>query len=488
MSVDLDKLLTENIVEETYDEDASRKMLIFFKEKDVTLEDLLEWQKIHPVVFPWNKEYNTLRLGFNKIGQFFPKLIIMVSRKRDVQWTLALSKKYDIPFTIKGGGHDSINYSLCNGIIIDLSKRDYINLQDDNTIKIGAGVRIGCLIEILNKNNLFLPSGSCMNVGVASLTSGGGIGYLRRKFGLTLDNLLSMTIVLADGKIVKCDKTNHSDLFWAVCGSGGGSFGVMTDLTFRTHKAVKMVIFDVWIPFCNFKGVFDIWQKWNFKATDNLTSYIQLYSPNNTKKEQAILVAGQFIGKKSELLDLLKVFGDMPSRKSLHYKNLLAVECHCCVKYPEYFYKYLNLLASEYLSSEAISGLEKIMKISPSNASIEIDGLGGAITKIKSTDTGFFWRNSIFWLLIRSAGDQQEDIPLMDKWVRSTYNYLLKNGMANSKTKLPMSYVNFKDPELTKEEYPLAYFGDNAKKLSKIKRKYDPNDVFHFAQSVPLKL
>lgn len=488
MSIDLNKVLTENIVEEQYCEDVTRKTIKFFEEIDISLKDLLDLQKNHPIIYPWDAKYNTLRLGFNKIGQYFPKFIVMVSKKKDVKWALQFVKKYDIPFTIKGGGHDSLCYSLCNGIIIDLSNRDYINVNlENNIISIGSGVRIGCLIEVLNKNNLFISCGSCFNVGVTGLTLGCGIGYLRRKYGLTIDHLLEITIVLSEGKIVRCSKDNYSDLFWALSGGGGGSFGVVTDLTFRAHKAEKMVIFNVWIPFKHFTDAFDIWQKWSFEATENLTSYIQLYSPNSDK-EEAILVAGQFIGKKSELLKLLEIFGDRPSKKILHYKNLLETECECCIKYPEYFYKYLNLFTSEYLPKKTIHGLKKILENSPSYCRIEIDGMGGAISKIKSTDTAFPWRDSKFWLVCRAAIDHQENVSYMNKWVHSTYDYLLKNGMRNPKTGLAMSYVNFKNSELKKEEYPLVYWSENAKKLSKIKRKYDPDDIFHFAQSVPLKL
>ena len=489
MSVDLNKVLKENILEEQYYEDVTRKTIKFFSEINLSLKDLLDLQKKHPIIYPWDEQYNTSRLGFNKIGQYFPKFIVMVSRKKDVKWALEFTKKYNILFTIKGGGHDSLCYSLCNGIIIDLTNRNYIDIAPgSNIVKVGAGVRIGFLVEALNKNNLFISMGSCFNVGIVGLTLGMGCGFLRRKYGLTIDHLLEVTIVLPEGKIVKCDKDNYSDLFWALSGSGGGSFGVVTDLTFKAHKAVKMVIFSMWIPFKCFTHAFDIWQKWSFEATENLTSYIQLYSPNDNPREEAILVAGQFIGKKSELLKLLEIFGDLPSKKTLHYRSLLQTECECCIKYPEYFYKYLNLFALEYLPKKTIRGLKKILENSPSYCRIEIDGMGGAISKIRPTDTAFPWRNSIFWLVCRSATDNQEDIPYMNKWAHSTYDYLLNNGMGNPKTGLAMSYVNFKNPELTKEEYPLVYWSENAKKLSKIKRKYDPDNVFHFTQSVPLKL
>ena len=481
MSVDLNKVINEPITEEQYDEDTTRKTLFFFKDKGIELEDLLKWQKEYPIIFPWNKQYNTLRLGFNRIGQFFPKFIMMVKKRRDAQWALKFAKQNNIEFSIKSGGHDSLNHSLSDGIIIDMSNRDYIKTRYDGTIKLGAGVKLGFLIEELNKQKLFISSGSCHNVGVSGLVQGGGIGFLRRKFGLTIDFLLEVSIILANGEIVKANKNINIDLFWALRGSGGGSFGIITDLIFKTEKIDKLVVFDLWVPFKYFEQILTIWPEWNFNANNNLTSYLQLYSPNNKEHKEAILIAGQFLGRKSELKVLLKVFEDYVSFSSIHYKNLLQLECECLISVPPFFYKYLNLLCDEYFNVETIRRLKKIMKLSPSNASIEIDGMGGKVAETGATETAFYWRNSKFWLLLRAASDSQADIPNMNKWVCSTYQYLLDEGVKEH------SYCNFKNPDLDKEHYPYVYWGKNAKQLSKIKQKYDPDNVFHFAQSIPLK-
>lgn len=485
MSIDIYNALNKIVLEEEYDEDISKKCVNFFEELGVKLEELLEWQKKYPIIYPWDKDYSIKRLGYNRIGQYFPKFIMMAKRKSDVQWALKIALKYNIPFVPRSGGHCSVNTSLCNGIIIDLSHRNYIKIDDKGITKIGAGIRLGELVLKLGEENRFCSIGSCQNTGT-NFFSGGGIGYLRRKFGLGIDNLLSITIILADGTIIKANKDVNTDLFWGLRGGGGNSFGVITDLTIHTHELEKMVIFKLWINFRYFDKVFDIWQRWNFEAPHELTSWIQFFPQNNKYPEQ-ILIAGQFFGRKKDLLKLLNIFEDFISFKSLHYDTFVKAACECC-SHPNYFYKYLTLFAPNYLSYETIKGLKKIVKKMPENSTIEIDGMGGKISEVPSNDTAFPYRNSKFWIIVKMCGDDQEKIPIMEKWTKSTHNFLINNGVCDEKTGLPQNYVNFKDLELSPKNYPLSYWNSNAERLSKIKRKYDPDNIFHFSQSVPLNL
>jgi len=486
MSIDIYKALDEIVLEEQYTEDVSKKCVVYFNELGISLDELIGWKKLYPIVYPWDKNYNSLRLNYNRIGQFFPKFIMMAKKKCHIQWAIKIALKYKIKFTIRSGGHCSVNSSLCNGIVIDLSNRNYIKVKDD-IVKIGSGTKFGFLIEELNKYNKFFPTGSCQSVCPAGFIQAGGIGYLRRKYGLGIDNLLSITMIIADGSIIKVDKDNYSDLFWGIRGSAGGSLGLITDLTLRTYKLNKIALFKLWINFKHFNKVFDIWQKWNFEAPHDLTSWIQFYPPHDNKYPEQIMISGQYYGRKKELLKLLCIFDDFISSKSLEYDTFVEAACKCC-SHPNYFYKYLTLFAPNYLSYEAINGLRKIMKHAPPNSTVEIDGMGGQITKVNPIETAFPYRNAKCWIICKCCSDSQEDIPMMEKWTRSTHDFLVKNGVCDEKTGLPCNYVNFKDLELSLKDYPYSYWQCNVKKLVKIKQKYDPDNVFHFSQSVPLKL
>lgn len=145
---------------EKYTDDVSRLTIIYFQQKGITIHELLEYQKYYSIIYPWDIDYNSVRLNFNRVGQYYPKMIIMISRSKDILWIINFALKYNITFTIRGGGHDSHCYSLCNGIMIDTTKRNFIKFQDNNTIKVGAGVRLGPLVEKLGDKSLFIPHGT----------------------------------------------------------------------------------------------------------------------------------------------------------------------------------------------------------------------------------------------------------------------------------------------------------------------------------------
>jgi len=480
-------IVGEEGLDEKYFDDVSRRTVIFFKDKNISIKDLLEYQKKYPIIYPWNSEYNDIRLNFNRVGQFFPKMIVKIKKKKDAQWVLQLAQKYDIKFTIRGGAHCSNCYSLCNEIVIDTLKRNYVKYLDNNIIKVGAGVLLGPLLEQLAKKKLYLPVGSCNSVNIVGLSTGGAIPLFRRKFGLTADSMLSITIILADNTVVKADKDNYSDLFFAIRGAGGGNFGVITDLTFQTYELTQVVLFELWIPFKHFVKAFDVWQRWAPVQTNDLTAFIHLYSPNSKEHQESIYVSGQFDGKKSELRELIKVFDGLYTSSKVWRVSIVDCEKHHFNPYPSLFYSYLNLFATEYLSLPAIKNLKKTMKCAPANFRLEIDAMSGKISEVSKKDTAFYWRDALMWIVMRAATDSQEDLIEPAKCVRSTYNQLLDDGLRNPKTGLGRAYCNFKDPELTKEQFPLVYWGNNTKKLMKIKAKYDPNNVFNYAQSIPLK-
>lgn len=128
MSQDICEIIEEPVLEEKYTTDVSRSTVNFFKSKGIKLCQLLKWQEEHPVIYPWDEYYNSLRLGFNRAGQFFPKMIIMAEKKKDIKWGLDIAIDLNIEFAIRSGAHDSMNYSLSNGIIIDISNRNYIEV------------------------------------------------------------------------------------------------------------------------------------------------------------------------------------------------------------------------------------------------------------------------------------------------------------------------------------------------------------------------
>jgi hypothetical protein len=486
MSQDICEIIEEPVLEEKYTTDVSRSTVEFFRIKGIDICQLKKWQDDHPVLYPWDEYYNSLRLGFNRAGQFFPKMILMAQKKKDIKWGLETAINLNIEFALRSGAHDSLNFSLSNGIIIDISKRDYIEVCSKGIVKMGAGTRIGPLVEKLAEHDLVIPTGTCQNVAIAGLTLGGGIGFLERKFGLTLDNVRSITILLADGEYVEANEKCNEDLFWALRGGGGGSLGIVTDFVFQAHCVKEIILFEMWIPFCHFETALDLWQRWAPFQPKSLTAELDLFSVADKEAREPIFFTGQYEGKRRDLEDLLCVWEGLPTHFKIWKSSIVDAAIYHSTPHPPLFYSLLNLFAPEFLTSESIRDLKEIMKRAPVGVSIEMDALQGAVAEVPTNGTAFAWRNSVFWILIKGTSNIQSEMSQLSRWVREIYDGLLDNGLRDPITCVGHQYCNYKDPDLTKEEYPLAYWGSNATELSEIKTRYDPDDIFHYEQSIPL--
>jgi hypothetical protein len=201
--------------------------------------DTTEFQSIFEgkVTLADDPDYDQLRQVFYGGIDKKPLAIICVANAKDIQAAVALAKKHELELAIRSGGHSVAGYSSSDGgIVIDL--RDMRKIEVDAVSKtawVETGLTAKEVTDELDKHNLALGFGDTGSVGIGGITLGGGIGFLVRKFGMAIDNLLAAEIVTADGEILIADSQNHSDLFWAIRG-GGGNFGVVTKFKYRLHE------------------------------------------------------------------------------------------------------------------------------------------------------------------------------------------------------------------------------------------------------------
>src|SRR5690554_6798147 len=194
------------------------------------------------LILPSNKKYNETRQVFNGMIDKHPGVFAMCENTQDVIASVNFGRANNLLVAIRGGGHNGAGLGLCNdGLVIDLSRIKHVNVDtSNNTVKVGGG-NIWKEVDLeTHKFGLAIPSGMISTTGVGGLTLGGGIGYLTRKYGLTIDNLLEAEMVLADGSFLTVNAKNNTDLFWAIRG-GGGNYGVITSFKFQAHP-VKMLI------------------------------------------------------------------------------------------------------------------------------------------------------------------------------------------------------------------------------------------------------
>src|SRR6266853_6117332 len=194
-----------------------------------------------PLIGPGDEDYDEARKVYNGMIHKKPRLIARCADVADVIRSVNFARDNDLLVSIRGGGHNAGGLGICDdGLVIDLAQINYTRVDPTaRTVTVGGGCVWGDVDHATHAFGLATPSGIISTTGVGGLTLGGGVGHLTRKCGLSIDNLLSADVVLADGKFVRANSDENPDLFWAIRG-GGGNFGVVTSFTFRAHP-VDMV-------------------------------------------------------------------------------------------------------------------------------------------------------------------------------------------------------------------------------------------------------
>lgn len=193
------------------------------------------------VILPDDADYDKTRKVYNAMINKHPGMFAMCTDVNDVVSAVNFARKNNLLVAVRGGGHNGGGLGLCDGgLVIDLSGIRFIKVNPETkTVKASGGNVWGEVDKATHPFGLAVPAGIISTTGVGGLTLGGGVGYLSRKYGLTIDNLLEAEMVLADGSIVTTNKDQHPDLFWAIRG-GGGNFGIVTSFTFQAHPVMNV--------------------------------------------------------------------------------------------------------------------------------------------------------------------------------------------------------------------------------------------------------
>jgi len=256
------------------------------------------------VVVRGDAGYDQARVLYNtRFDTYKPQAIVFCESLADVQRTVRWARKHAVRIVPRSGGHSYGGYSSTSGVIVDVSRLNGVALASGGRAVVGAGARLIDVYDGLWQHGRTVPAGSCPTVGIAGLTLGGGVGLASRKYGLTCDNLLEATVVLANGTAVVANAHQHSDLYWALRGGGGGNFGIVTRLVFRTHPVGQVATYALEWPWSDAAKVVQAWQKLAPHAPDGLFSVLNLNAAVGGRAR--ITSAGQFFGSADRLRQLL---------------------------------------------------------------------------------------------------------------------------------------------------------------------------------------
>ncbi len=443
------------------------------------------------VVAPWSPSYNESRVDYNtRFPPFSPAYVVYCQKAMDVIRAIRWATSHKVRFRIRSGGHSYEAYSLLNGgLVIDVSAIRYVDYQPATGIaKIGAGAKLLDIYQSLwDQGRVTIPGGSCATVGIAGLTLGGGFGLVSRKFGLTCDSLVGLTMVDARGQIVEASASQHRDLFWASRGGGGNNFGVVTEFRFQTHPVSEVTIFFLQWTWDRLPDVLPGFQHWSDPESldDRIVGILTLPSAVTGH----VSVSGEFLGEPEELLPLLspllkipgmteKVIRSMSYIEAVKHFAGVATEPHRWIAQgvPDHdTFKNTSAYTFEIFKEPAIRVIQDALSHVPGpSALVQLDTYGGAIARVPDDATAFPHRKARACLQFQTYWTNPEETDAHIRWVERFRRAMLPYTSG--------AYLNYCDSRI--ERWPRDYYDGNLKRLLTVKRHWDPKNVFQFPQGL----
>lgn len=427
------------------------------------------------VITPLDSEYLYLRHDYNLDIDKFPLALVYCYDTIDVANAIKWCRRNDVNLRIRTGGHNYEGYSIGNNVlVIDTTYMNKVQIDNEqNTASIQAGARLGKIYTIAADNGYAFDGGTCPSVGISGLVLGGGIGLSCRNFGLVTDNLIELQMVNANGNLLTANESENSDLFWALRGAGGGNFGIVTNYTFKLFKADKITVIQLRWDNTSRKDFFSLWQNWLKTATKRISCFAGF-------NKEGIYLNGFYYGCKAEVEVILRDFLSLPNllkTSSIKYVPFIdAVNDIGSFYGPPNRFKSTGRFVYRDLSNCAINELVEFVDNSPGkdNCSIRLYSLGGTIRKYPSFHTAYYYRNAKYIIGMGADWEKNDNAQPFKGWVEKVFQFV--------KPITQGSYVNFPYAEL--ENYGVNYYGKNYYYLKKVKRKYDPNNLFSFQQSI----
>jgi FAD/FMN-containing dehydrogenase len=426
------------------------------------------------IVRPGDSDYDAARGNFNGRFSLRPGAVVFAATTADVANAVLWARANNQPLRPRSGRHSYEAYSLCDsGVVIDVSAMNSIAYDSmTGRARIGAGCDLITIYDGLAKSGVTLATGSCASLGIGGVALGGGIGVLARKFGLTCDQLVSADIVTADGKTVTASASNAPDLFWALRGGGGGNFGVVTSFEFNVQPVGDVAIYNVFWTAADFPAVMRAWQGFAPYADPALFSGLSVDNKN-------VYSSGLYIGSASDLQNRLAPLLAAGSPMNLKIQTMSYVDAAREFSDdggPGARPKFKNGSAyvTTALPDAAIAAIQQQLAAGPGpNNTLEFDPMGGAIAAVGASDTAYAHRGAIFDIQFQSYWTDDADEAANRAWIKSARAALAPYTDG--------SYVNYIDSDVSDLG---SYYGANLSRLSTVKRAYDPDGFFAFAQSI----
>jgi FAD/FMN-containing dehydrogenase len=435
------------------------------------------------VIAPGDADYDSARTTFYGGIDHHPAVIIRVRNADEVARVIALARETGMELAVRSGGHSPVGHSISHGgITLDLSlMRDLQIDVDTKTAWAEAGMTAGEYTNAVGAHGLATGFGDTGSVGIGGITLGGGVGYLVRKYGLTIDSLLAAEIVTADGELLHIDANSHPGLFWAIRG-GGGNFGVVTRFKFQLQDVDEIVGGMLFLP----------------ATADSIVSFMSLAesAPEELSTIANVMTAPPMpmipeeIHGKPIIMAFLVYAGDPAEgeRVVAPFKSIATPLADMVqrMKYPQIYQpegeEYHPVAAARTMFVDSIDRaaaqtiLDHITASTASMAVTQLRVLGGAMARVPVDATAFAHRKSKIMVNVAALYDQPDQKATHEAWVAELASVLQQSDTG--------AYVNFLGDE-GDERIRAAYPNETWERLATIKAQYDPTNLFRLNQNIP---
>ena len=438
------------------------------------------------LVLPEDAAYDSARKVYNAMIDKRPRLIARSVDVADVMAAVQFGRENNLLTAIRGGGHNGAGLGTCNdGMVIDLSRMKGIRVNPaEKTVRVEGGCVWGDVDHATHAFGMATPCGFISTTGVAGLTLGGGIGYLTRRYGLTIDNLLAVDMVLADGSFVTASPGENSDLFWAVRG-GGGNFGVVTSFEFRLHP-VDMVHFGpTFWPLEEAETVLRAYRDFIKDAPEEVGGFFAFLVvpptpmfPAHLHLKKVCAIVWCYTGPAEKVDETLKPVRCL-GNPLLDHVGLVPFPVAQSIFDPlftpglQWYWRADNFTE---LSDEAIARHAELGPTIPTMLStMHLYPVNGAARRVGKNDTAYSHREALFSEVIVGVDPDPANAEKISMWCKRYWEALHPYSAGGA-------YVNFMMEE--GQERVQATYRDNFDRLASIKKKYDPGNFFRVNQNI----
>lgn len=438
-----------------------------------------------PLLQPDDPGYETACALHNGMIRKRPRFIAQCVDVADVMTAVNFGRTHGLDTAVKGGGHSGPGLALVDdGLVIDLSPMKGIRVDPDSrTARVGPGCTWGDVDHAAHAFGLATVSGVISTTGVGGLTLGGGHGYLTRKYGLTMDNLLSADVVTADGELVHASEDENPDLFWALRG-GGGNFGVVTSFQYRMHPVENVIAGPMFWPIEELESAMRWYREWLPQAPEDvyaffLTAEVPPGPPfpeeihgrkvcgllwcclNSPEEAEAAMQAARDVAE-----PIFEFTGPMP------YPALQSLFDGLYPSGDQWYWK--GTFVGD-LNDEAIQAHLRFAKVPTTKSTMHLYPVDGAVHRVKPDDTAWGHRDATWSMVIAGVDSDPANNETITRWARDYWEAIDPHSMR-------AAYVNFMMEE--GDDRIQATYGGNYQRLREVKGKYDPENFFHVNQNI----